>query len=254
MNSFDEMAIAYDRSINWKKRLEREIPFILNSLGDRQSARVLDLACGSGRHSIALAEHGLAVIGIDKSDAMIQEAHTINKDLELPIEFIVADMLEIDRVIRGKFDLIMCLGNSLALLDGINQVRDVINIIHERLKDDGAFVFQVLNFQSIMREKFAYFPIKGVYESGEIKYLFARFFQHHTDSDFSTLVMTSFKKEGTDWDTIMASQRVLRLNKHLLLKILVECDFQNIEFYSDYYKHEFEPDKDRSIIVRAHKT
>ncbi len=253
MSSFDEMALAYDRSIDWDRRLAREIPFILKTLGDRQSARVLDLACGSGRHAIALAEQGHEVIGVDKSTTMINEAKSLAKGLDNPPEFIVANILDISPMTTGKFDLALCLGNSLALLETVDQVKQLIKTINGILTQEGAFVIQVLNFRSILRDGFAYFPIKGVYDSGEVRYLFARFFQHHKDKNYSTLVMTSFKKERNSWATVMASQNVLRLDKEILQEILSDCQFVTVEFYSNYHEHPLNQDKDRSIVVRAYK-
>ncbi|MHA2191397.1 MAG: hypothetical protein ACXAAP_14310 [Candidatus Thorarchaeota archaeon] len=58
MSTFDELAIVYDNSIDWDSRLKRELPFLLESLPTTGQRRVLDMACGSGRHSVALSSEG----------------------------------------------------------------------------------------------------------------------------------------------------------------------------------------------------
>lgn len=52
---------------SFAKGTEQEVPFLLDVLGLEQGQRVLDVGCGPGRHSIALAQAGLSVTGVDIS-------------------------------------------------------------------------------------------------------------------------------------------------------------------------------------------
>ncbi|MHA1303972.1 MAG: EamA family transporter [Candidatus Heimdallarchaeaceae archaeon] len=63
-------ALEYDEFISWDSRLNREIPFLLEYL---LKGSVIDVACGSGRHSFALEEHGFKMVGIDASKNIIKE-------------------------------------------------------------------------------------------------------------------------------------------------------------------------------------
>ena len=49
-------------------RTDLETQFAIHALGIQPHHRVLDLCCGQGRHSIALAKTGLDVTGVDLSD------------------------------------------------------------------------------------------------------------------------------------------------------------------------------------------
>ena len=80
MTSFDNLALVYDNTIDWTARLNRELPFLLSLLNDPKQSRVLDVACGSGHHSIALGEKGAEVIGFDSSEAMISAARKYNDE------------------------------------------------------------------------------------------------------------------------------------------------------------------------------
>ncbi|MHA1873421.1 MAG: class I SAM-dependent methyltransferase, partial [Candidatus Heimdallarchaeaceae archaeon] len=82
-----QSAIDYDNFINWKIRLQREIPFLLQYLREET---VLDIACGSGRHAIALSEKGFKVVGIDYSENIIKIANNISKNVD-NVEFFVVD-------------------------------------------------------------------------------------------------------------------------------------------------------------------
>jgi len=68
--------------------------------------RVLDIACGSGRHAIAAAGRGAKVIGVDFDDAALEQADQAAKKARLPIEWMRRD-LSGDPLPEGPFDLVM---------------------------------------------------------------------------------------------------------------------------------------------------
>src|SRR5690348_13189509 len=59
----------YDAIINWKKRLARELPLLLN-VAREAGGRILVPGCGSGGHVLALAQHGFNVLGFDADEGM----------------------------------------------------------------------------------------------------------------------------------------------------------------------------------------
>ncbi|MFN0180435.1 MAG: class I SAM-dependent methyltransferase [Gemmatimonadales bacterium] len=69
-------------------------------------ARVLDLACGSGRHAIAAAERGSTVVAVDRDPARLAEARTEAARRRLAIEWIQAD-LEGTWPDFGQFDAVL---------------------------------------------------------------------------------------------------------------------------------------------------
>src|SRR6266849_1999306 len=50
---------------------EQEIEFLFDRLELREGSRVLDIGCGPGRHSLALARRGIDVVGVDHAEAFI---------------------------------------------------------------------------------------------------------------------------------------------------------------------------------------
>ena len=224
MSFTDEIVLAYDKSINWADRLSREIPFLLDSLAKSKPNRVLDMACGSGRHSIVLASHDVDVVGFDKSPQMIQAANTLAKKEEVAPRFIIADMIDFQKKIIGKFGLIICLGNSLALLKDLDTVNKVLSSVFSKLSTDGVFVSQVLNFDEIHKSGFKYFPLKGsTMHSGE-EVVFARFFDHDEELS-STLLLSAFVRNAKGWASTVSAQKVLHLNQVILDKALRDAGF-----------------------------
>jgi 2-polyprenyl-3-methyl-5-hydroxy-6-metoxy-1,4-benzoquinol methylase len=253
MNSFDDVSLAYDNTIDWDARLNREMPFLLSLLGKPENKRILDIACGSGRHSVALAAKGLQVIGLDMSRTMIEAANKHAEANRVKLTFILSDMVDIDSVVEGSFDLIFCLGNSLALLHDTGSVRQLVKTIHSRLNDGAAFVTQVLNFEEIHWTGFRNFPTKTGRLSDGTEVTFSRLLEHTDYPDSSTLIMSVFKKENDDWISEVSTQKVLNLNYNIMSDVLSTAGFGHVEFFSDYNESPFERKSSRSIVIRATK-
>jgi len=253
MSSFDDISLAYDNTIDWDSRLKREMPFILSLIEDTKSPRVLDLASGSGRHSISLELHGADVIGIDSSKSMIQEAEKNAIEQGVSPRFIEAAMEDMKDIVEGPFDLVICLGNSLALVNNIDSLKQIVKNIYELLKDGASFVAQVLNFEEIHWTGFRTFPSKvGKLSSGE-EITFSRLFEHTDYPTSSTLVMSAFRKEGEDWISEVTTQKVLNLKHDQMMNILEEVGFSSVEIFSNYERATLDKKYDRSMVILAVK-
>jgi ubiquinone/menaquinone biosynthesis C-methylase UbiE len=104
-SGYDRWASIYDREANPLVALEE--PVVREALGDAAGLSVLDLGCGTGRHSVWLAAAGAAVTGIDFSEGMLEEARRktgagtvrfLAHDLHQPLPFAEATF---DRVVSG---------------------------------------------------------------------------------------------------------------------------------------------------------
>lgn len=96
-----------------------EIDFVEERLGLAPGSLVLDVPCGSGRHSLELARRGHRVTGVDLSAEAI--AHARRAAAGLDVELVHADMRDIPR--DNGFDAVVCLGNSFGYfeLDGLRE-------------------------------------------------------------------------------------------------------------------------------------
>jgi sarcosine/dimethylglycine N-methyltransferase len=253
MSSFDDVALAYDDAIDWKARLAREMPFLLSRLGSPKGKRVLDLACGTGRHSVALALEGVEVVGVDNSEVMVSRASEHSDSNKVSPKFVLGEMADFLSVVDGQFDLVICLGNSLALLDDLDTVGRVLSSVHDSLYDNGVFIAQVLNFEEIHTTGFRFFPQKGGrMESGE-EVVFSRFYEHIDPPNSSTLVMSAQMKEKDEWTSLVSTQKVLNLNSNLLKRYLAQAGFQETRFYSDYSESLFVGSDDRNMVIHSRR-
>lgn len=82
--------------------LAREIATIEQLITGR---RALDVACGEGRNSVFLAEHGFSVTGIDISEVGLAKAAGRAAEAGVEVEFVCADLD--DHQLDGRFDLVL---------------------------------------------------------------------------------------------------------------------------------------------------
>jgi SAM-dependent methyltransferase len=119
-----------------------DIPFYL-----RQAARfgspILELACGTGRITLPLAEQGFSVTGLDISEGMLARARAKARDRGLAIDWVQADCREF--TLDKRFALIFFPFNSIAHLHNLESLRACFARVREHLAPGGRFVIDIFN-------------------------------------------------------------------------------------------------------------
>jgi len=141
VNRFDNAADFYEILAHNTGRLDREGPFLLQCLNAAPGNRVVDVACGTGLHAQFLATHGAEVTACDLSAAMIDKARKLHNQPN--VTYKVGDMCA---VAGGPYDLALCLGNSLSLLEDDTQLMQTFRSIRAALAPGGLLVVQTLNY------------------------------------------------------------------------------------------------------------
>ena len=104
------------------KGTEQEIEFLVDALELAPGQRVLDVGCGPGRHSLALARRGIEVLGVDLSEDFVALAREAAGAEGLPARFEVGDVRELAS--DGGFDAVLCLcQGGFGLLGGRDEPR-----------------------------------------------------------------------------------------------------------------------------------
>jgi SAM-dependent methyltransferase len=105
---------------------EQEVEFLVDALGLHAGDSVLDVGCGPGRHSLALARRGMRVTGVDLSPDFVALARDAAAQEELDAAFDVLDVR--DLAFHAEFDAVLCLcqggfgllgGDDASVLHGI---------------------------------------------------------------------------------------------------------------------------------------
>lgn len=107
------------------------------------NAAVLDMACGTGRHSMLFAKNGFNVTAVDLSKKMISTASQKAKDENLKINFLQSDLRQFAH--NGKFDLIVNLFTSFGYFQNDEDNFKIFEIAYNQLHNNGYFVLDYFN-------------------------------------------------------------------------------------------------------------
>lgn len=111
--------------------------------------RVLDLACGPGRHAVPLAERGFQVTAVDRSAFLLERAREYAGDHGVGIEWVEEDMREFRR--SEVFDLAISLFTSFGFFDDAAENERVLANVYASLRPGCHFVIDVLGKEVIAR-------------------------------------------------------------------------------------------------------
>lgn len=79
--------------MSWVEHTAEEIDFVIEALWLQGNERILDLACGFGRHALELARRGYSVVGVDVTSDYIKYGQARASEEGLDVEFICSDAL-----------------------------------------------------------------------------------------------------------------------------------------------------------------
>ncbi len=95
---------------SWTEDTKNQVDFIIQTLKMTGRERVLDLACGYGRHSLELASRGYSVTGVDITEAYIDDATKTAKEMSLDTTFICSDIRNVS--FSEEFDVVLNLADG----------------------------------------------------------------------------------------------------------------------------------------------
>ncbi len=144
---FDAHAPVYDENVFVQNTIN-EVDFVVEELQLAPGARVLDVGCGTGRHSIELAKRGYRVTGVDLSPGMLARARAKAEEAGVSVEWVHGDATRFS--FAEPFDAAICLcGGAFGLLSGgddaLEQPLAILRNVERSLRPGGKCLFTVLN-------------------------------------------------------------------------------------------------------------
>ncbi len=247
---YDAFSADYDRFVNWQERLEYELPFVEQQLTASDAQRVLDVACGTGIHALALAQRGYDVTGADLSVGMIERARANTAAAGCGVRFTVAGFGELKEQVGGGFDALLCLGNSLPHLLTAAALAATLLDFAAVLRPGGLALIQNRNFDAIMGDHVRWMGPQSHREAGR-EWLFVRFYDFNADGTLTFNLVTLRRDDGGAW-TQQVEATTLRPVLHAeLLDAVAAAGFGDVACYGDMAGAPFDPDSSGNLIVTA---
>jgi SAM-dependent methyltransferase len=143
----DWYATAFDArsaGMAWTDRTAPEVDRVAKILQPQGNERVLDLACGSGRHSLELRRRGFPVVGADISPDLIEIARRDAAGEDLDVDFVLSDLRDLD--FDSEFDLVLNLNDgAIGYLESDEENLRTFAVISRSLKPGGRNLIQLPN-------------------------------------------------------------------------------------------------------------
>lgn len=128
-----------------------QIEQIIRNYHQEPVITILDLGCGTGNHSIRLAQRGYSVTGVDLSNEMLAVARQKAKDYNIDCTFIQSDICTFKN--GQKFDIIIMMFAVLGYLTENEDLLKALGTVHEHLNPGGLFICDVWYGPAVLHQK-----------------------------------------------------------------------------------------------------
>lgn len=156
---FEAFAKHYDPLIDWSFREPFEIQLWRRLLERWSVNTALDCACGSGFHLELLTRLGVRMSGCDFSDAMVERARERTARIADRLDIRRCSWNELAREYAEPFDMVMCVGNSLAYVESKAERARHVEAMLSLVRPGGIFVAECLNYELLIEERTPFLPV-----------------------------------------------------------------------------------------------
>lgn len=215
----------------------QNIEQIVSLLEIEEGARVLDLGCGPGRHSLELARRGFDVVGVDRTAAFLDEARGKSEADELDVEWILADMRAFSR--PESFDLCLSLFTSFGYFEDPADNLLVLKNACDSLIQGGLLVVELMGKEILAR----IFKERDWYQAGDAFVLQER------------KPIADWQRVWNRWVLITGEERREFDVTHWiysaseLTNMLLQSGFREIQIFGDLSGSPYDHQADRLVAV-----
>ena len=221
----------WDQLIDWDGRAQAEGDFFIRTLKEHGAKKVLDVATGTGFHSVQLLKAGFEVTSADGSPEMLSKAFNNARSRGHILRTVHADWRWLNRDVHDLYDAVICLGNSFTHLHDENDRRKALAEYYATLRHDGILILDQRNYDAILDKQIE--PSHNYYYCGED----VSASPEHVDES-----LARFRYRFSDGATYHLNMFPLR--KAYMQRLMKEVGFQRVTTYGDFketYREE-EPD------------
>jgi len=209
-----------------------EVAFLIDVLPD--GGRILDLACGAGRHAAPLSESGYDVIGLDRSDVLLNRA----KGLESSAQWVRSDVRTIP-LADGSCDGVISMFSSLGYFDDEYENYHVLSEAARVLTPDGRLVIETVNVGFLIKHA----PPQTWFRTGKLTVLEAREYDPVTcRSEVSVTVIDGAKRREYAHSIRLYSAAELAM-------LLASIGIETLDVYGDFDGSEMTVDSPHMILI-----
>jgi SAM-dependent methyltransferase len=220
-----------------EEQTKGEVEFIKKELGVTPPAKILDVPCGGGRHSLALAAAGFQMTGVDISADFLKAARASAAERKLSVTWEQRDMRDLPW--RNTFDGAFCFGNSFGYYDDIGNA-EFLRAVAGVLKPGTKFI---LDTGALMEALLFSFQERNWFQIGAMKFLRnARYDPPTSRVETEYTIMRDGQTE-----TKSALHRIFTYRE--LFELVAEAGFTNLQGYGGLNREPFLLGSKRLLLV-----
>lgn len=236
-NVFDEMG-TYWAEMAEQNQTEKQLQFLKTQL--KPDGCILDLACGTGRHTIPLSQQGLNIVGLDTSLKLLKIAKQRYRRAQL-----VRGDIRFLPFKTEAFTAAISMDTSLGYLPSESDDAQSLSALRRVLGQEGVLVIDVFNRKNLTAK---YQGKKRTPKSKEYPSFFL--IQSRTVSNNGEWLCDLWTVRDKDGGQVRFFEHTVRLYYSTRLQILLEnAGFAVKEAYGSYEGAKFSPDSPRLILV-----
>jgi len=213
---------------SWTEETKQQVDFLIKALHLRGNEKILDLACGFGRHSLEFARRGFSVVGVDITKEYIEDAKNTAEKEKLPARFLHMDIRDIP--FFEEFDVVLNMADgAIGYLENDEENLKIFRVISKALKPGGK------HFMDIMSADYAdtHFPC-NLWDMGEKGITLSQF-----EWDKATQIMLYGQNDFSYGDVLTApcfeaGDPIRLYHKKEIEQIMLANHMQVQKIYSDF--------------------
>ena len=251
MTSYDGWADVYDSIYTY---VREDIPFYVRE-ASRSGGPVLELGCGTGRVTLPIAQSGIDIVGLDNSDAMLEQARAkthLLEDGHGSMDLHAGDMREFS--LGQTFPLVIIpFRGFLALLSVEDQVRCLTGI-REHLGPDGRLIFNIFvsDPQMLVEDEDAAFHLRDVTDPDTGRTLVI--WQQTRVDTFNQilsvrLIVDETDQAGTVGNRFYSDYQIRYAHRFEILHLLERCGYEVVDLYGDFDYSPFDEDSGEMVWI-----
>lgn len=193
-----------------------------NGLVPGGGGMALDLGCGSGFQSVALAELGFEVLGVDSSEALLDELGDRTRETGLRVRRVPGDLRDSRTYAsRGPFEVAVCMGDTLTHLRSVGEVSRVVRDVYGALEEGGRLVLQ---FRDMTEKEELRGAERAIPVRSEPDRIFLTFLEY--EPDHVNVHDLLFVLEASGWVLHKGVYQKLRLGMDTVVRFLKAVGFE----------------------------
>jgi len=129
---------------SWTEETKHQVDFLIKTLDLTGGEKILDLACGFGRHSLELARRGFTVVGVDITKEYVEDATLQALQENLPASFLHKDIREVD--FQEEFDVVLNMADgAIGYLENEEENLKIFDVVAKALRPGGKHIMDIMS-------------------------------------------------------------------------------------------------------------